>query len=234
MTDVKRVFLVKGDAIALYAKMFKDRGWEITNNIMEADLVQFLGGSDVSPELYGEKKHPKTFSNPARDKFEQSIYEQALELGLPMAGICRGGQFLHVMNGGKMWQDVDNHMKTHVASLPGPLGEIEVSSDHHQMMRVNEFSDHVVLLTALESEWLESVTENGEPIATKVHAKTQDDVEAIYYPITRCLCFQPHPEYPGFSECQQVYFYFIDNYLFANLNDIEVMNDLYSGDIIPF
>lgn len=79
--------------------MFLKQGWEISTNSEEADLLQFTGGEDVTPALYGEGKHPTTDNNPDRDAFESDVYHYYIDK--PKAGICRGGQFLNVMNGAR-------------------------------------------------------------------------------------------------------------------------------------
>jgi gamma-glutamyl-gamma-aminobutyrate hydrolase PuuD len=230
----KRVLIVDSDP--LYNKMFIDRDWELVTSIFDADLVQFTGGEDVDPALYGAKRHSATYANPIRDKREIAIYEQAQELGIPCAGICRGGQLLNVLNGGKMYQDVDNHGRAHQATLQGPVGKVRVSSTHHQMMRPPG-KDEIILLVASESTQKEAM-EGNLLIRTKVSKDhPDDDIEAVYFPQTNCLSFQPHPEYSGYEECQNVYFYFLHNYLLGHLNNEETTSDLYMkflGDKIPF
>jgi gamma-glutamyl-gamma-aminobutyrate hydrolase PuuD len=224
----------------LYTQMFMKRGWEIVDDIFDADLVQFTGGDDVSPDLYGIERHPRTFNNPNRDKEEIKIWETAQALGLPTAGICRGGQLLNVLNGGKMWQHVDGHGVSggHNASLAGPIGHVIVSSTHHQMMIPAEKGEKVILLTANESTFKETMSGN---LLVRRHVNKDhpdDDVEAIYYPTTNSLCFQPHPEYQGYEKCQDVYFYFINNYLMeGGVTEEHAVADLYVnmlGDVIPF
>ena len=106
----RKVFIVgkKED----YVRMFRDKGWDITDLLREADLVQFTGGSDISPSMYGEIPLKTTFSNPDRDKFEAILFTITEGLEIPMAGICRGGQFLNVMCDGELWQHVDGHTIT--------------------------------------------------------------------------------------------------------------------------
>ncbi len=226
MTKKLSVFIVQTDPY--YTTMFKNRGWEVVNNINDADLVQFTGGSDVSPSMYKEARHPATQSNPERDKKEALIFEQAKELAIPMAGICRGGQFLNVMNNGKMWQDVNHHGSPHPAVIVGFNKTIEVSSTHHQMMKPDHFTDSIILLTANESTKKEYMSANHVVSRLVTKDYPEDDVEAVYYPRSNALCFQPHPEYPGYDDCQDVYFWFIHNYLLTGENP----NRLVDG--IPF
>lgn len=204
------VYIVGGD----YAiqRMFEARGWGVVNNPDEADVLQFTGGADVSPHLYGEKPHHTTYSDVQRDVVEMSYYQAAQLLGKPCLGICRGGQFLNVMNGGKLWQNVNGHAirGTHVAYVYPKefsnktqlLEEVQVTSTHHQMMRPADGA--VLLVGANESTWLE----NDEG---KFRADVQD-IEAVYYDSTKSLCFQPHPEY-GVKSCTDLYFQLIERTL---------------------
>lgn len=188
-----------------YVRMFQERGWEIVDKIGDADLVQFTGGEDVTPSYYGALPHPTTYCNPTRDAFEKVLFERCISLGIPMVGICRGGQFLNVMSGGAMWQDVDNHAihGTHML-FDLDTGEVaDVSSTHHQMMKPS--SEGNIIATASESSRRENVY--------SIDGGFDDDVEVVYYPNTQCLCFQPHPEYPGFESCQDYYFDLIERVL---------------------
>ena len=187
-----------------YSRMFKDRGWTEVFSIEKADLVQFLGGADVNPKLYGETPHPTTNFNEYRDTTDKTTYVKAMSLCIPVAGICRGGQFLNVMNGGTLYQDVDGHLGSHIAYTADGK-EVEVSSTHHQMMIPD--TDGVVLMTARCSTRRE-VMLNGEAVIDA--SPNHDDVEALYYPDNNVLCFQPHPEIMAKdSDCQEVYFKFI-------------------------
>lgn len=66
------------------------------------------GGDDVDPRLYGETHpHPKIGAiNPMRDEFEMALTLAALELDIPILGICRGAQILNVAAGGGLIQDI--------------------------------------------------------------------------------------------------------------------------------
>lgn len=221
---VKRKVMIVGGGGA-YAMMFRERGWEITASIADADLVQFTGGEDVTPELYGQKAHPTTGSNRTRDNRETETYNIAQELGVACAGICRGGQFLNVMNGGLLYQDVDNHGREHLAYMYGHLLPIKVSSTHHQQMRANYGREVHILMTANECTRKESmdvagkvVRQDVKPYTTSIHASGSVahllDIEALYYADTNNLCFQPHPEFGGYQDCTDAYFHLIHNYLF--------------------
>lgn len=188
-----------------YVSMFESLGWEVVQDIKDCDVVQFTGGADVSPELYGHSKHPSTYSDCIRDKYESDGYLIAKGLGKPCLGICRGGQFLNVMNGGTMWQDVDGHAigEMHWASHVPTGDKVLVTSTHHQMM--NPHKDGEVLAIAHESSFRVAGVNDVNT------SSDFEDVEVVWYPKTKDLCFQPHPEFMGADDCRRYYFELIDN-----------------------
>jgi putative glutamine amidotransferase len=54
------------------------------------------GGDDISPMLYAGEMVAEARLDPARDALEQRLVRQALDLGKPVLGICRGAQMLNV------------------------------------------------------------------------------------------------------------------------------------------
>lgn len=190
-----------------YVEMFTQRGFEVVNSVEEADFVQFTGGADVSPGLYGEEPHPQTFSDWWRDSDDLTVYDKALDRKLPMAGICRGAQFLHVMSGGKLWQHVDGHAvpQGHMTKCQMTGREIPVTSTHHQMLR----------LTGSERLLLEGVRTHHtyKEDALERHTDVITEVEAVLHG-ENILCYQPHPEMCRInSECQELYFYYLKELL---------------------
>lgn len=61
----------------------------LVNDIKNADIIIFTGGEDVSPSLYGCRKHPTTYSNINRDTAEQQEFEK-IRADQLVIGICRG------------------------------------------------------------------------------------------------------------------------------------------------
>lgn len=199
-----------------YIKMFKERGFTIVDDLSYADLVQFTGGEDVSPSLYGQHTHRTTYNNTSRDRREKHIFEMCVVRNIKMAGICRGGQFLNVMNGGEMFQDVDNHAitGTHGVLDLETNAIIECTSTHHQMMRPDATTALVVgVASEVLSQYKESMTALAEH-PTVVYEEYPDDVEVLYYKDTNSLCFQPHPEIVRKEHhCQEYYFQLLERYL---------------------
>lgn len=95
-------------------------------------LIVFTGGADVHPSFYKENTNPRCYCDKNRDVQEIEIFSKALKNGIPMFGICRGAQFLCVMEGGSLVQHTTGHQKNH--SISTIKSSFEVSSAHHQMM----------------------------------------------------------------------------------------------------
>jgi len=186
--------------------------WLRANNVIItktqefADVVFFPGGSDVTPSLYGEKKLPVTRNDVERDLREVEAYHSIPSI-VPKVGICRGSQFLNVMAGGKMYQDVNNHARgDHLASCKVTKQVVSVTSTHHQMMR--PAPDGEVLMTASLST--RKVSEHGTikyktppmDATSEAGIPCGRDVEVVWYPKERSLCYQPHPEY-GNTDCEK-------------------------------
>lgn len=201
-----KVYIVGGGGQG-YSRMFIAAGWALVRNIKEADLVQFTGGEDVSPCLYGEERHPYTGDSIERDLYEAGYFASAKRMDIPMAGICRGGQFLNVMSGGSMYQHVSEHATgaRHLLCDWKTQEVISVSSTHHQMMRVGKGGE---LIATAELGGFKELMLDG-----KVYADPNEppDTEVVYYLDTKALCFQPHPEFygPG-DECFEYYFDLIE------------------------
>lgn len=70
------------------------------------DALIIGGGDDISPEHYDGDINEKVRSDPARDRLEIEWIETALQLGIPLLGICRGAQLINVVLGGSLHQDI--------------------------------------------------------------------------------------------------------------------------------
>lgn len=204
-----KVFIAEGGF--QYRRMFEERGWEVVDRVSEAQLVQFCGGADVDPHLYGEVCHKTTQVDFRRDVSDTKTYKEAKELKIPMAGICRGAQFLHVMCGGSLWQHVDGH-----ALMPGHLavdhltGEtISVTSTHHQMMR--EGVGELLMEAEGTSNTFKEAANYQLLKRRESKLKYGKEVEAVLHREHNVLCYQPHPEMcKKASACQNTYFNYLE------------------------
>ncbi len=187
----------------------------------DPDIIVYTGGPDVSPSLYGEKQLGCTRPDTEIEKRYKEIYDRhpnAVHLG-----ICFGGQWLNVINGGAMWQDVSNHAisGTHPVTnlLRVPSGVLlretfHVTSTHHQMMIAGPEGE--VLAIAESDDILKKGQGRSDRFITAKDGgrdRPKYDTEVVYYPKTKSLCFQPHPEFHGVDDCKR-YFFALTDYLF--------------------
>lgn len=75
----------------------------------DAAGLLLMGGVDVNPKLYGEKRGQHTDRpHNDRDAQEQGLLEDALARDLPVLAICRGFQLMNVTMGGSLLQNIDD------------------------------------------------------------------------------------------------------------------------------
>jgi putative glutamine amidotransferase len=84
--------------------------------LLECDGLLLTGGEDVYPAWYGKESDTArcTEMNPRRDSLDIALITKALELKMPVFGICRGHQILNVYLEGKLIIDIP-------ADFPSPV-----------------------------------------------------------------------------------------------------------------
>ena len=81
----------------------------------ELDGLVLMGGSDVSPESYGEKAlKPEWNGDRIRDDYEVTLLRAFIAAGKSVLGVCRGAQVINVAQGGTLYQDL-------ASQFPGAL-----------------------------------------------------------------------------------------------------------------
>ena len=213
MSKLHSVYLV-GNEVSGYDTMFKKNGWkvyydyDVDSSNAGPDLVLFTGGADINPAIYGEKPAGCGDWNSNRDDYEISVFNKYAG-SVPIVGICRGAQLVNCLNGGSLWQHVDNHTRDHF--LHTHKGEkIFVTSTHHQMMIPHKTEGIVLAWAQLSTIKLRENVAWGclDPKASK----DDPDTEVVYYSKHKHLCFQPHPEY-GVKSCEDYFFSLVHKYL---------------------
>ena len=127
-------------------------------DLTQAAGVVLPGGGDVDPARYDGQQIPELYDvNPEQDDLDFAIATRALELDLPIFGICRGAQVLNVIYGGTLHEDLAASSVVHtppevpgcesdefiahnvtveagsfLASTLGGAAEVSVQSSHHQ------------------------------------------------------------------------------------------------------
>lgn len=71
------------------------------------DALIIPGGPDADPTFFGEEPWKALgATNYKRDVFEAEIFKAFYRAGKPIFGICRGCQFINIMLGGSVYQDL--------------------------------------------------------------------------------------------------------------------------------
>lgn len=177
--DVGEVFESEFDSVNLACRAMED--------MTALDTVIFGGGTDINPHLYSEGKHPFTQdSDMVRDNWERKMFRRAQAVGASCIGICRGAQLLCALSGGKLIQHVTGHSFNSHGILTDDGRVFIASADHHQLMYPYDTFYHLV---AWAGDVGDSHCEYGK------QAEDLRDPEIVWFPDTRSLAIQPHPEW---------------------------------------
>ena len=144
------------------------------------------GGADVCSTYYNESRS-KFAQQPDvyQDKKDFFLVKEAIARQQPIIGVCRGAQLLCVAHGGKLWQHTIPKSQWHPVSTNDGKTFYNVTAGHHQIMRPQGNFELI----------------GWNPEETKVYVTDEkvemlsDCAEIIWYPNTKCLAVQPHPEW---------------------------------------
>ena len=183
----------EGDCFGLFnTEEYINKPGQITG---KDEVLILWGGEDIGTKLYGQKPNKYVHSEHAshRDILETALIRRAVELGVPIIGICRGAQLLCAMAGGTLAQHIEDHGNSHSVTLHDEDGSvIKCNSSHHQMMIPPTSAK--ILAT---SEGTIGVDEYNKPI------KYDRVNEVVWFPTIKALGIQPHPEW---TNCPREFF----------------------------
>ena len=187
--------------------------WRVENNpkyLTEEDILLLHGGEDISPSIYNQEPNEFCFAprKPSRrDTLEIACVEQAVKMGLPIVGICRGAQLICALDGGSLCQHIFGHSQNGGQHpLYDPVTkEILCKSNtaHHQMMIPKP--GNVIL--AQTQEKFRGFGENEEV------TEYTTCPEIVWFPEMRAIGIQGHPEWLPKSKFTQLCGEFITKYL---------------------
>lgn len=150
-------------------------------------MLILWGGEDISPAIYEQEVvHARAPIKPsARDLMEMALFKQAVKLGIPIIGVCRGAQLACAMSGGTLYQHIkDGHHGDHeVETFDGKT--MHTSSCHHQALNLEKV-DHELL--AWDKDRI--TVAFTDTSVTKVVIP-----EVVLLKKTKTLAIQGHPEW---------------------------------------
>jgi putative glutamine amidotransferase len=159
------------------------------------DGLILAGGHDVDPSFYGADPHPAmTHTVPERDRIEIALARRAVELDMPLLGICRGMQVLNVAFGGTLLQHVpevfghDDHLRTR-GTFDGSDHDVVLDAGSHAALAAGE------RLHTTKSHHHQGVDAIGDGLVVTGTSTLDELPEAIELPDRRfVLGVQWHPE----------------------------------------
>lgn len=94
---------------------FLQRREDIQQISQQFDGYLFTGGPDINPLLYHEEMNNQCGDLcPSRDHLENLLFQDVYQMDKPILGICRGLQFINVMCGGTLYQDLPTERKSEI------------------------------------------------------------------------------------------------------------------------
>jgi len=131
MTYVKAVHATGGRAVLITPD---DPGTDVLESL---DGIVFSGGNDIDPANWGAEQHPETEVDVGRDAAELMLMRAALEMDLPVLGVCRGMQVMAVVTGGSLHQhlpDLIGHERHRAAAGTDPLAAAAAAYGRHEVL----------------------------------------------------------------------------------------------------
>lgn len=157
--------------------------------------VVLTGGQDISPHFPEKSTRPTGYRHdPLRDSYEKAITLKALEMEIPILGICRGCQIIWTALGGKLINNLANEDNSHVQhlSIDGTTVSHVVHLERDSIVGRSYDSDEPVVVSS-HRQGIDLKNKNSHCIVT---ARDQDGYpEAIEIPSARWACgVLWHPE----------------------------------------
>ncbi len=154
------------------------------------DGLVLTGGADVAPDRYGAEDLGSTVEH-FRDEVEFALLGAALDLELPVLGICRGLQLLNVHAGGTLNQHVPEHARYDI----DPAQEahvVTIEPDSHLWSLYGSTAD----VNSLHHQTIDRVGE-GLIVSARAHDGTVEGIEMHRRPV---IAVQWHPEMMGSAD----------------------------------
>jgi gamma-glutamyl-gamma-aminobutyrate hydrolase PuuD len=170
---------------------------EVNDCKVDSDTTVLLeGGTDICTSYYKEPKGRFTQQpDRLRDAHESALFHRGWKVGATFIGICRGAQFLCALSGGSLIQHVHNHMACSHGINTYDGKWMRAAGDHHQMMFPWTLRDSYWKMLA----WAEADRSprywDGFNAEMKNLPETFKEPEVVWFPQTRALAIQPHPEW---------------------------------------
>lgn len=177
----------------VFSRLFpKVEHYHNKNQIKKNTVVVFEGGTDIQSRLYSQVQGSRTqWPDRIRDAYEIEAFQLAMKAGAACIGICRGAQLLTALNNGSIIQDVTGHHTPHLVETKDKK-TFEATSCHHQMMNPFVLPENKYEVLAWAAPPQSTRYLDGHDEQSNI---PEIEPEIVYYPQSKCLCVQGHPEW---------------------------------------
>lgn len=156
------------------------------DQLTKKDVLIVWGGADISPSLYNKRvsRFCHATDKPSqRDTMEWELMQKAIDLKIPIIGVCRGAQMLCAAAGGFLYQHVGNHGQAHNMFIKD-AEPVLINSIHHQMMAIKDTKHELI-------GWADEVSMGFDE--DKI-VKLETNPEFVYFTDIKGIAVQWHPE----------------------------------------
>lgn len=169
--------------------------------IERLDALVVTGGQDVHPDQWGGDPGVVTGADPRlhtmahdveRDTYELTLIRAAVELGVPVLGICRGEQILNVAFGGTLIADLPPSAVEHYLPDAAPT---DGRDDHVVRFTAGSLAASIYGPQARVNSWHHQAVDACGPRLVATGHAADGVVEAIELPGHVVLGVQWHPEW---------------------------------------
>ena len=157
------------------------------------DALIIPGGPDADPTFYGEEPSRHIGStNYKRDVFEAELFKAFYKAGKPIFGICRGCQFINILMGGSVYQDLAaDNPDSYIRHSQGADGSYP--THHVEVAKGSSLYKSLGATAYVNSRHHQGIKKVGEGLT--VTAKAADSVvEAVETADGQIVAVQWHPE----------------------------------------
>lgn len=185
---------------------------EAAVDLVETVVLVIWGGGDISPTIYDQVPNKFTGASEIlskRDQLEMEMALKAMELGIPIIGICRGAQLMCALSGGTLVQHVENHAGGYHPISTADGRNYNCPSLHHQMMFPwprdgkggCEFEMIAWSTKPRSTVYFVEPYDDGaggegsKHFPKEVEIPNKQEPEIIWIPKSKALCIQSHPEF---------------------------------------
>ena len=148
--------------------------------VHELDGLVLQGGADISPTCYGEEPlQPEWAGDRVRDDYEMELFNEFMEAGKPVLGVCRGLQLINVALGGTLYQDIPSQIGAQTAHRNREIHEANVHP-----IRIEADGGMAKLYPNVETIAVNSLHHQaarklGRDLVAEARSATDDVIEAI-------------------------------------------------------